>query len=127
VDATDVLMLNDPFGQMQPDTLYSGWEGTVVGCDWVRAHCHTVSHWVDAHANEMLLNCGVVGGDRATLMNVCRRMIDMWAQYGGDPLQETAWFNMVARDHHNLATGPPVTTVYKNHSTGDPHAWWAHK
>jgi glycosyltransferase involved in cell wall biosynthesis len=128
VDSTDVTMLQNPFPHMQPDTLYCGWETTVVGHDWVQRHCESVKDWVDAHQHEMLLNCGVVGGDRNTLMRLCRRMIDMWANYGGDPLQETVWFNIVAREFGSkLETGPRVTTAFKMRHTSDPHAWFCHK
>ncbi len=128
VDSTDVTMLRDPFEEMQPDTLYCGWETTVVGHDWVRRHSEKVSDWVERHHDKMLLNCGVVGGDRNTLMRLCRRMIDMWAKYGGDPLQETIWFNMLARDEFPLLeTGPRVATAFKMYHTSDPHAFWCHK
>lgn len=128
VDSTDVTMLRSPFEEMQPGTLYCGWETTVVGHAWVRRHSESAKDWVNGHQNEMLLNCGVVGGDRATLMRLCRRMIDMWATHGGDPLQETVWFNMVAREFGSkLETGPRVTTAFKMHHTSDPHAWWCHK
>lgn len=126
VDSTDVTMLRDPFPQMQPHTLYCGWETTVVGHKWTRDHSASVTDWVDAHHDEMLLNCGVVGGDRGTLMRVCRKMIDMWATHGGDPLQETIWFNMIAREM-NPVTGPGVVTAFKMHHTSDPHAFWCHK
>lgn len=128
VDATDVVQLNEPFAGMEAGTLYCGWEPRVVGHSWMRKHSEQVLPWISAHATEMLLNCGVVGGDRDTVMRLCRRMNDLWVEYPkADPLHEMAFFNIAAREHIPLVTGPRVTTVFKSNVKSDADAIWAHK
>lgn len=127
VDATDVRMLNDPFPHMAPGVLYCGWEPKIVGCDWIRKHSPDAAEWIDANASRMLLNCGVVGGDRQTLMSLCQNMNDLWARNNATPLHEMAFFNIAARGVDSLVTGPQVTTVFKTNTKTDTEAWWAHK
>jgi hypothetical protein len=127
VDATDVRMLNSPWQAMKPGTLYCGWEPEVIGCEWIRSHSPNNLDWVDEHAQQPLLNCGVVGGDRKTLMRLCQTMNDLWA--GGnkaDPLEEMTLFNIAAR-RHEYVTGTQVTTVFKTNTKTHPTSWWAHK
>lgn len=127
VDATDVQMLADPFPHMQPGTLYCGWEPKVLGCPWIREHSPKVLDWIEANQSQTLLNCGVAGGDRATLMRLCQRMNDLWAEHDADPLHEMAFFNIAASEAPRLVTGPQVTTVFKANKSTDPYAWWKHK
>lgn len=130
VDATDVRMLNDPFPHMVTDTLYCGWEPTVLGCEWIRQHCpESLRSWVDQNSELMLLNTGVVGGTREVVMELCQRMTDAWlATDRADPLYEMALFNSIARRSDSaLVTGPQVTTVFKSNIQSHPHSFWAHK
>lgn len=127
VDATDVRVLNDPFPHMKPGVLYCGWELETVGCDWMRKHSPNTAAWVDDHASDMLLNAGVVGGDRATVMRLCRDMIDMWAAGDkSDPCEEMGFFNVAAR-RQRVVTGIQVATVFKSNTRSHPTAWFAHK
>lgn len=128
VDATDVRMLNNPFPHMQRGVLYCGWEAQIVGCAWMRDHAPSYGDWVEANKDRMLLNCGVVGGDRATLMWLCQRMTDLWIEgTRKDPLEEMTYFNMAAYEHPNMITGTRVTTIFKSGKTADPVSFWAHK
>jgi hypothetical protein len=127
VDATDVVMLRNPFGELEPDTLYCGWEPKAVGDQWIRDHSPAVAGWIEEHRHEMLLNCGVALGDRKTLMTLCRSMVDMWVRDQGDPLHEMAYFNIAARQAPRLVTGPQITTLFKANVADDPVAWWKHK
>lgn len=128
VDATDVRMLNDPFPHMQHGVLYCGWEPQIVGCEWMRAHAPSYPDWLEANKDRMLLNCGVVGGDRATLMWLCQRMTDLWIEgKRTDPLEEMLYYNMAAYEHPNMITGTRVTTIFKSGKTADPVSFWAHK
>ena len=128
VDATDVRMLNDPFPHMQRGTLYAGWENQVVGCEWIRAHSASAPEWIEEHAQDILLNCGVVGGDRNTVMALCHTMIQLWADSGStDPLEEMMFFNIAARKHSRLVTGRQVCTVFKSNIISDEISWFAHK
>lgn len=125
VDATDVVQLRDPWKDMKHGTLYCGWEPTTVGCQWMRKTGRTEGSWIRRHADQPLLNCGVVGGDRATVMELCMRMNDHWARTQADALHEMVFFNMAAREMDFL-TGPQVTTEFKKHQDNGT-AVWRHK
>lgn len=128
VDATDVRMLNNPFEQMRPRTLYVGWEPKTVGCQWMRKHGTDIADWIDNNAHRTLLNAGIVGGDRPTLMRLCRSMIDMWHVHRSDTLHEMPFFNHVVYQHFpSHITGPQVATLFKHNVQDDDTAWWAHK
>lgn len=129
VDATDTEMLRPPWNAMKPGLLYTGWENEVVGCEWIRRHSKRVSLWVRKHARDQLLNCGVVGGDRRTVMELCMRMNDMWATTGADALHEMIFFNIAARamtHEATLVTGPTITTEFKQYKDNG-QAFWRHK
>jgi glycosyltransferase involved in cell wall biosynthesis len=129
VDATDVRMLNNPFTSMRPGTLYCGWEPKPVGIPWIRQHGSAIAQWIEDNKHSMLLNPGVVGGDRATLQKLCKMMIDMWQMYPqADSMHEMAFFNYVVYEHFPWhLTGPQVATLFKFNVKADEHAWWAHK
>lgn len=123
VDATDVTQLSDPFASMRPGVLYCGWEPKTVGCQWIRDNSPQRLDVVDALAQELLLNTGVVGGDRVSLMWLCRRMIQLWVP--GEPLHEMINFNMAVREFGSYLTGPQVTPPFKQPAV-EP-AWFSHK
>ena len=128
VDATDVVMLNDPFPSMQRGILYAGWENEIVGCDWILEHAHSTREWIENNAHQMLLNCGVVGGDRTTVMQLCQRMNNLFAaRIINDPLEEMPFFNVAARAHPRLVTGRQVSTLFKSNTKHDERSWWKHK
>ena len=129
VDATDVLMLNDPFGSMQPGTLYTGYEPKTVGTEWIWLNGKEIENWIEENKSKTLLNTGLVGGDRPTLIKLCRLMNRMWCDYPkADAMHEMAFFNHVVYEHFpQHVTGPQVCTVFKSNATSDPVAWWAHK
>jgi hypothetical protein len=125
VDTFDVVVLNDPFPHMQPDTLYCGSEPEVVGCAWMLNGKQFPMHdWIKANANKVLLNCGLVGGDRQTMLYVCRRMGELY--YG--MTHDMASFNYLAYEEFptRFVTGPLVHTLYKAEET-ESSAWFKHK
>ena len=127
VDATDTELLYDPWPHMQPGILYCGWEPTIVGCDWIRKHCPDgLQGWVNEHNDEMLLNTGIVGGDRDTVMRLCHRMIDLWAASDRrDPLYEMTLFQIAAREQ-TVKTGPRIATLFKANQRTN-FSMWRHK
>jgi hypothetical protein len=76
----------------------------------------------------MLLNAGVVGGDRQTIIRLCQNIIELWAASDkSDPLEEMTLFNIAARRHREVVTGIQVTTLFKSFASNHPTSWWAHK
>jgi hypothetical protein len=125
VDATDVVQLRDPWQGMEHGILYCGWEPHSVGCQWMRKTGRMETDWIRRNARLPLLNCGVVGGDRATVMELCMRMNDHWARTQADALHEMTFFNMSARAM-NFRTGPSITTEFKKYQDNG-EALWRHK
>lgn len=134
VDATDVQSLRPPFDNMKPGTLYTGWENQILSCPWMIKHHEASRQWITDNPNLPLLNAGVAGGDRDTMLKFTGRIVALWAEAkkkrsedrGGD----MAYFNRAAHelssDGVDLVTGPPVTTVFKANET-NTHSIWKHK
>jgi hypothetical protein len=127
-DCTDVELLHDPFPHMVPGRLYLGSEPTTVGCDWLRTNHPSLKQFIDAHANKTLVNGGLVGGDRATMLRFLGSVLNTF--WDTDPgktdmgaINLVAWTQWADR----LEYGPKVHTVFKAFDTTNPHAWFRHK
>lgn len=129
VDATDVENLQNPFADMQPGTLYTGWENQIVGCEWMLTNHQASRPWIEQNANKPLLNAGVAGGDRATMLELCRRIIALWTEATmnklSDKAGDMAYYNRAAHDMHAV-TGPRITTLFKANQRSD-FSLWKHK
>ncbi|AYD87849.1 glycosyltransferase [Mycobacterium phage ArcusAngelus] len=140
VDGTDVEMLTPPWEHMQPGKLYIGHEPAVVGIDWMRNN-HKATHlqqFIDTHADRTLLNAGIVGGDRETVMAFAHDMAAdhedqlrrVWHKDDapGTIIGDMATLNYVAYTKHadQLIHGPQVVTVFKSNER-NAWSWWRHK
>lgn len=131
VDATDVELLQDPWYGLKPNTLYCGWENEVCSRPWMLNHHSASRHYLETKVpDEMLLNPGVVGGDRKTVMQLCDNIIHCYAQGKIKGLVDEAgdmgYFQEAARQL-NYSTGPAVTTLFKGYESINRHAIWRHK
>lgn len=129
VDSTDVICLRDPFRDLRAGTLYVGSEMGTVGMQWMRDNHPEYSDWIAKHHDNLLLNCGLVGGDRATVMALCQRMLREYGDRvigGRVPVLDMGAFNVSARAFQ-YETGPRVHTVFKRYDHGNRVAMWAHK
>lgn len=129
VDATDVVMLNDPFPQMQRDVLYSGSEPRRLGGSdehnaWLRDNHPNYAAFCDAHTEQLFMNPGILGGDAELVGQVSRMLANSIC---GDMTDMGAWQQIAHRFTDQLVTGYPVHTEYRAQIKVDPHAWWAHK
>lgn len=142
VDGTDVQMLRDPFPAMRPGRLYLGDEqGTTVGCYWMRQHhrARSLDPLWRLHGDQPLLNAGLIGGDRLTVMRFLHRIIRRYHDQQTDVflrrdrgtlgVGDMAALNQVAYldspgviiDH-----GSHVNTIFKAYEDNG-QAWWQHK
>ena len=129
VDATDVECLQEPFGEeLKEGTLYCGWEPTVVGVPWMINNHEASREWIEGNATKPLLNPGVVGGDRKTVMELCDRMINLysWAIVQGTVDRTDMGYAQRAIYAMNFETGPRITTLFK---AEEHNLWskWRHK
>jgi Glycosyl transferase family 2 len=130
VDATDALMLHDPFPHMRPGALYCGSEPATLSLPWMVRNHPTYAAWLRRNASRPLLNCGLVGGDRATVMrlahDVLREYMDAMTN-GHDMPFDMGAFNFAAYEGgYEIVTGPLVHTRFKAYEA-ESDAWWKHK
>lgn len=140
VDGTDVELLHDPVPHMQPGRLYVGSEYQVVGCDWMRRNhrADSLGPFFDEHQEHQLLNAGLVGGDRATVMAFLQRIVRYYHDNAADQflrreshdlgVGDMAAFNRVAWEEFadRLVFGPQINTVFKAEQRND-FSWFRHK
>jgi glycosyltransferase involved in cell wall biosynthesis len=139
VDGTDVKMLREPWEHMQPGLLYLGSEPAVAGIPWMRDNhpAAVMQEFITANANRQLLNAGLIGGDRATVMSFLHDLIALHADNaeavarGTDKdlgIGDMAALNYIAwtRYADRLVWGSMVNTVFKRNEVND-FSWWAHK
>jgi hypothetical protein len=129
VDGSDVEMLREPWGEMCPGVLYVGSEPHPVRNQWM-IHFHPASHnFIAAHSNHRLLNSGIAGGDRDTLLDfttrLCRRLDEVAGvdAYDMGAFNEVGWTEFAAR----MVTGERVHTIFRLDDRTNRFAWWKHK
>lgn len=138
VDSTDVELLKNPFKIIEPDRLYCGDEfGMLTDNRWMRTkqepyfRIPDYRQTIQSHANETLINCGIVGGNQYIIL----QLIEMWADIHKNKTvglmhsTDMAIFNYVARKHFNdkLFTGEKINTKFKYFETKNKTAIWKHK
>jgi len=126
-DGSDVTMLNPPWDELEQGKLYVGYEPTIVGIPWMIDRHPEHRDWVLNNGGRMLLNCGVVGGDHATVLEFCH---DMAAEnLAKQSVFDMGSFNKIAYSdkwNHRLVTGPKVTTLFKQKESNN-WSWFQHK
>lgn len=129
-DATDVDMLNNAFIHLEEGKLYVGDEpGETLANTWMRSMHREpmVNQFLLDNPELPLLNCGVVGGDRKLVMEVCR---DIYSYYYDKPGDQTEMgiFNYLMHTKYadRIEYGRHVTTVFKAYE-GHSTAWFRHK
>ncbi|PIJ49191.1 MULTISPECIES: glycosyltransferase family 2 protein [unclassified Erwinia] len=128
-DATDVVMLNEPV--IMSGVLYVGWEPQLTNSEWmIKNHQHPDIRDFLTEPRQ-LLNCGVVGGHRAIMLEFMHAMVvELDCQRSESPADafEMGAFNRVVytRFAGRFITGTQVTTIFKKNETSGV-SWWAHK
>lgn len=126
VDATDVEMLHDPGIDMQPGVLYVGSEPAKVGLPWLRDNHPSVADWIPDNAERTLLNAGILGADRDTLLEFIGQLLVTLDEADATDMgafNKVAWSSWSGR----LIFGERVHTVFRAEDRGNDFAWWRHK
>jgi hypothetical protein len=134
VDATDVTMLNNPFtdDRMDPRKIYVGDEKAVLGCKWIRDRA-----WLDPfrlfvmnNRNMQLLNCGIIGGSRESVMMLLHEVLTVYAD-SKMRVNDMVAFNYVVRTKYadRIAHGTGlVNNRFKSFEpTPEGKEWFMHK
>lgn len=134
VDGSDVTVLRDPFAGLDPMTLYIGSELTFMNDRWMlREHPHpTLQQFFWDNAGRRMLNAGIVGGWRDTVLDFVSDMLTTRDKFSvtGDVGSDMGLLNYVGfQPVHRfwIETGPTVHTIYKRYETSHPTARFAHK
>lgn len=129
VDATDVEMLRVP-ECIVPGTLYVGDERPRLRNPWIEETTRSaeLQRLVRKYGDSRLLNCGVVGGDRETVMRLCRAMYEGFFTRYPDERQDMTLFNVILRNDWKgeVEHGRRITSVFKGYDTNS-RAWFKHK
>lgn len=128
VDSTDTELLNVPFNDMKRGILYCGSEHNTLNDAWMIEHNKYINDWLLLNSDKQLLNCGLVGGDRDTIIRLCQDLIKVFFNSfidNKDLYFDMGPFNFAAyTGGFNIKTGPLVHSLFKyNEKTG----WWKHK
>lgn len=130
VDATDVDMVNNPFPYIEPGKLYVGDEpGNTLNNRWMLTNHFepSVNRYLRENGSLPLLNCGVVGGSRKMVMDLCR---DMYLYHFDKPqdLTEMGIFNKLLHTKYAdvVEYGRHVTSLFKKFEV-TTDAWFRHK
>lgn len=130
VDATDVDMISNPFPHLQAGKLYIGDEpGKTLTDPWmVRMHKEpNVNSYLRENADLPLLNCGVVGGSKELVMELCRDMYQYHFEHPHDQT-EMGIFNRLMHTKYSdrIEYGRHVTSLFKKYERRTD-AWFRHK
>lgn len=130
VDATDVDMVNNPFVHIKPNMLYVGDEPQLtINCPWmITNHLEpSVNRYLRENGDKPLLNCGVVGGDRRIVMDLCKDMYQYHFKRRQDAT-EMGIFNVLLYTKYadRIEYGRHVTSLFKKFEE-KTNAWFRHK
>src|SRR5690606_21924156 len=139
-DCTDVELLKpELFDIVKPGMLYVGSEPTITASQWMVANHNTELFeplW-ERHGSKQLLNAGLVGGERAVVLEFLNHMLRTYydaetskfhGQSKGVGTADMATFNLVCREHFSdrLVYGPQINTEFKREERNE-WALWKHK
>lgn len=137
VDGTDVTMLRYPFDEQEDGVLYLGSETRTLyfPCQpwpdgWLPTLHPSVRAFVGENPDLTLLNAGICGGDRETVLTFLTDLVALFpAAISGGDLTDMGVFNHLAWTKYasSIVTGDKVHTVFCAMDYDNKVAWWRHK
>jgi hypothetical protein len=143
-DITDVVLVNNPFTDplfsKNPNSLFCGDEPKILHNNWMIAHAENLrnniadySDYENTFGNEILLNCGIIGGSASLFFDFLQQLCIIHEDANHN--NKTAYtgdmgaFNYLARTKFNqqLIHGAPVNTVFKKYENDRKDCWFRHK
>jgi glycosyltransferase involved in cell wall biosynthesis len=137
VDSTDVVCLSSP-RNVQENTLYTGNEhGQIVNNDWLKndekPYAATIADYkriIEPHKYDILLNCGIIGGQKETYLEFLQHFWSV-AKIHGKHIRTSTDMplgNYVFFKHFDgrIVSGEPVNTKFK-HFERVNGVWFQHK
>ena len=125
VDATDVEMLREPWGHMEPGVIYCGSEeGETWSNPWMVEHHPSIRA---VAADQPLMNAGLLGGGLSTVRAFCAVMLSELALSPDDVTDMAAFNRALGLGCWPVVTGPQVHTRFRHEQRDHPTAWFRHK
>lgn len=115
---------------LAPGVLYTGYEPEEMGCGWMSDNHPASREWIVAHADHQLLNAGVCGGDRDTMLTFIDLLVDKHEEALAQELQDVfdmGYFCRAAYSMPRHETGPHIVTEFWKYQYDDKHAIFRHK
>ena len=143
-DVSDVILIQNPFSASEylsnPTHIFCGDEPKTLQNDWMQAHsAHLRAQIADfalyerAFGEEILLNCGVIGGKKEVMVTFLSSLTALHTAYNqSNPTAYTGdmgAFNYVIRTKFmpKILHGYPVNTVFKAYEESRKDCWFRHK
>jgi hypothetical protein len=136
VDATDVVMLKNPFLDDLKGYLFVGDEQQVWNCKWIVNNHHndiTIQDYFNVfnqNKNQTLLNAGIIGGSKEIVVDFLTKIIAFYkANNENCGLTDMASFNYIARKYFNsvIKNGRKINTIFKANDSDNKMAYFKHK
>ncbi len=143
-DVGDVVVIQNPFEQnlflAHPEKLFCGDEPKQLNNDWMNEHSNRLrqkipnySNYEKIFAEEALLNCGIIGGNKKIFLEFLKKLCTIHQNYNYD--NQTAFtgdmgaFNYLVRSQFNTRVehGAPVNTNFKLYEVNRTDCWFRHK
>lgn len=131
VDATDVLMLNNPFKENLGNYIWVGDEPGTINNEWLLKH-HNLplfNTFFKTHASKPLLNAGLLGGRKEVIKSFLERMV-WYIRNHETGFTDMALLNFVLYTEFadKIRHGRKVNTIFKAYDTINKHgSWFSHK
>lgn len=130
VDATDTEMLKNPFIDMEEGRVYIGDENQKIGTPWMLEN-HPEPFMVDFFRGKAhrMLNVGILGGYRETLVNLFDTFSSYAERYSDIGNTEMGLFNYLLYTKYKgvVTHGSPINTVFKAFDYDNKECLWRHK
>lgn len=142
-DVSDVIVLKNPFQEQlylnNPTSIFCGDEPEILANDWMQQHSQHLRNKIFDYSdyetnfkNEILLNCGIIGGTIGVMHPFISKLWDIHKRYNFDNKTlytgDMGAFNYLVRTQYNdrVLHGNPVNTEFKKYLNSDS-CWFKHK
>lgn len=129
-DLNDVEFFHDPFPLMtEPAKIYVGSEPNPIGSTCI-AEWMTRAYGLVSYPNRQVLNPGIVGGSRVTLLYFLKRYLrelESVLKRAQPPIDVAAFNRLIYLERIPFVTGPPLHTIFRMHETAESGAAIRHK
>jgi hypothetical protein len=143
-DVNDVIVKCSPFDSVfyksNTGHIFCGDEPSLLNNDWMLQHAtHLRSKISDyaayeqKHANDTLLNCGIIGGNSQLITSFINKLWTLHKQYNIDNTSsftgDMGAFNYLIRTEYNniVLHGMPINSVFKQFDLLNNDCWFCHK